>query len=178
MEIEYLRECFEYDHDTGDLIWKTRPEEHFQDQRSWRIWNTKYSGCIAGSVERREDTTDYIQVSINNATTRAHRVCFALYQGYWTDNQIDHMDGDGLNNRPDNLREVTNLENGKNQKLRSNNTSGHMGISWHKTKGYWQAYIKVDGRHIHLGSSKDFDEVLALRRDAEVRYGFHENHGR
>ena len=63
----------------------------------------------------------------------------------------DHIDGDGLNNRRANLRNATCAQNNSNKKLRSDNTSGLLGVSWHKRDEKWAAQIATGGKTIHLG---------------------------
>jgi hypothetical protein len=65
---------------------------------------------------------------------------------------IDHIDGDGLNNRRSNLRYASRVENGQNAKLRSDNTSGFKGVSWDKKARKWRAHIQVNGRLRSLGT--------------------------
>jgi hypothetical protein len=66
--------------------------------------------------------------------------------------QVDHIDGDGLNNRRSNLRLATVAENHRNLRKPSNNTSGYKGVSWRKDRSKWRAAIRVDGRLITLGT--------------------------
>jgi hypothetical protein len=78
--------------------------------------------------------------------------------------RIDHCDGNGLNNRRYNLRFSTHKQNTRNGGLRSNNSSGFMGVHWDSLRRKWHAQIKVDGKSISLGR---FDEKwrAALERD-------------
>ena len=73
---------------------------------------------------------------------------------------------------------MSTAENGRNKCLRSNNRSGQVGVSWSKAEQKWKVLIWRKGRPICLGTFADFDHAVTARKDAEVRYGFHENHGR
>ena len=64
---------------------------------------------------------------------------------------VDHKDGDGLNNRLDNLRFCSAAENGKNKRRAGTNTSGFKGVTYCKRMGMWKAKIVCDGRSFHLG---------------------------
>jgi hypothetical protein len=64
---------------------------------------------------------------------------------------VDHINGDGLDNRRANLRQATHAGNMQNQRRPKNNTSGYKGVSWHRATGKWRAYIKRDGKQVHLG---------------------------
>jgi hypothetical protein len=64
---------------------------------------------------------------------------------------VDHIDGDGLNNRRENLRLATNAQNQMNRKIGTSNTSGYKGVYWHKSSQKWMARIGVGGRQKYLG---------------------------
>lgn len=64
---------------------------------------------------------------------------------------VDHWDGDGLNDRQSNLRIATRSQNMVNVPLRTNNQSGYVGVSWHRDARKWRSAIKHDDRQIHLG---------------------------
>lgn len=64
---------------------------------------------------------------------------------------IDHRDGDGLNNTRRNLRVATPTQNRCNSRARKDNTSGFKGVSWHRAKGKWHARIQMNGKNHNLG---------------------------
>lgn len=66
--------------------------------------------------------------------------------------ETDHRDGNGLNNRQNNLRVCTHAENSRNKGKHRDNTSGYKGVYWHKQIKRWIARIMVNGKAIHLGS--------------------------
>jgi hypothetical protein len=68
---------------------------------------------------------------------------------------VDHVNGDGLDNRRANLRAATSAQNAQNRRRRSDNTSGYKGVSWHRSSERWSAYITADGRRHHLGRFDD-----------------------
>ena len=65
--------------------------------------------------------------------------------------QVDHIDGDKLNNTRNNLRICTQTENGKNRLLSKSNKSGFKGVSYDKKSGKWYASIKCNKKSINLG---------------------------
>jgi hypothetical protein len=65
--------------------------------------------------------------------------------------EVDHIDGDGLNNQRSNLRFCTKSENMQNRKLQRNNTSGYRGVVFHKPTKKWQATISFQGKTRWLG---------------------------
>jgi hypothetical protein len=170
---EYVRECLEYNPETGLLKWKTRPVEHFKSERDYNAWNSNYAGKNAGS----NTGNGYIRIVINNQPYKAHRLAWLIFYGKWPKDQIDHNDGERSNNKIDNLRDVPNSINGKNQAIRIDNNTGHVGVK--KTKyDTWEANIKVDGIAYYLGSHKNIEDAIKVRKEAEINHNFHPNHGR
>lgn len=91
---------------------------------------------------------------------------------------IDHINHDRLDNRPENLRDVTHVENTRNSKLSTANTSGTTGVYWDKSRKLWIASIKVNYKSISLGRYADIEDAIAARSVANKLFGFHENHGK
>ena len=127
---------------------------------------------VAGSLNE-----GYRRVWIQGKSTGAHRVAWFLHYGKWPDGFIDHINHDRGDNRVENLRVVSRLDNARNRKLDARNISGFNGVSYHKKKKYWQAKIQVNKKTKWLGAFATRDEAIAARRKANVEYGFHENHG-
>ncbi len=65
--------------------------------------------------------------------------------------EVDHIDGDPLNNHYTNLRWSTRTEQMANTKMPSNNTSGTKGVSWKKDKKKWKAYCSINKKQHHFG---------------------------
>lgn len=87
--------------------------------------------------------------------------------------QVDHLNGDRLDNRRDNLRLVSNTQNQQNKKKPSHNVSGYKGVCWHKGIGKWHARITVNGQRIHLGYFREVQTAARLY-DAAARFFFGE----
>ncbi len=87
--------------------------------------------------------------------------------------RVDHINGDKLDNRRDNLRLVTSAQNQQNKRPSSNCTSGYKGVCWHKGTGKWHVRITVNGQRLHLGYYADL-ETAALLYDAAARHFFGE----
>jgi hypothetical protein len=122
-------------------------------------WHTSYRGTWYAARKDGRDKTVYM-----------HRVIMDAIPG----KEVDHRDGNGLNNTRSNLRVVSHKENLRNQKRSSANTSGYKGVSWHKRGHKWQAYITVDQQHIHLGlHSKKEDAACVYNKAAMQHFGLH-----
>lgn len=84
------------------------------------------------------------------------------------DMEVDHINGNRLDNRRSNFRIVTGQENGMNRSIHNTNTSGFPGVSSRGTK--WAARIKVDQVNIRLGSFYKFEDAVEARKAAEIKY--------
>lgn len=178
---ELLRKLLRYAPETGLLYWRERTPDMFREgcgiytqERNCKVWNARFSEKEAFTG----NTHDYKRGGIFNKMYRAHRVIWAMETGAWPVDQIDHINHDKTDNRIKNLRVVTNQENTKNQAMNSNNTSGHNGVCWAKRNNKWQAMIGVDGIRKYLGLFDDISDAIAVRAAAEIKYGFHKNHGK
>lgn len=69
--------------------------------------------------------------------------------------EIDHINGNGLNNQRNNLRFATRFQNMMNRKLNSNNKSGYKGVFWHKRDKVWSASGRIKNKTIYLGYFKN-----------------------
>lgn len=108
---------------------------------------------------------------------KSHRAVWLYVTGKWPDGDIDHIDGNGLNNRFDNLREVTRSVNCRNQVRRSSNKTGISGVSWcnaYKFGKRWRVVIanKERGRFETL-----LDAVAERLRAMREIGGYTERHG-
>ncbi len=120
----------------------------------------------------------YLQITFNGGLYYAHRLAWFYIHGEWPSAEIDHINRVKDDNRLSNLRSVTKTENLKNMPKFKNNTSGVTGVHWSKLSGKWSAYIQLEGKRMHLGFFTDKSDAIAARKAAEIKYGFHKNHGR
>jgi hypothetical protein len=88
------------------------------------------------------------------------------------DQQVDHRNHDGLDNRRSNLRISTRSQNQANRRIPRNNTSGFKGVSWDRTNRKWQANITINNRQIKLGRYIDaVDAAVAYNAAAIEAWG-------
>ncbi len=157
MNIEYIKSILKYDKKTGNLIWK--------------ITNRRMkAGKVAGNI--RKD--GYIGIGLNGKHYLAHRIIWFITHNSFPKNQIDHINHIRSDNRIENLREVNNSENQKNQRK---GKTHQMGVFWRENRQKWMAYISSHNKRYYLGSFANFNDAVKARKKGEVKYGFHINHG-
>jgi len=88
---------------------------------------------------------------------------------------VDHINHCGTDNRWCNLQDGSLSDNSKNKSMYAVNKSGATGVYFYQNK--WRANIRIDGELKHLGSFVGFSDAVDARKNAEVLYGFHTNHG-
>lgn len=83
-----------------------------------------------------------------------------------------HKNGNGLDNRRENLTHLTNMENLQNKRMYHNNTSGVSGVKqrFYHHKPRWEAQMSVMGERIYLGVFGTFEEAVEARKEAELKY--------
>jgi hypothetical protein len=81
-------------------------------------------------------------------------------------NEIDHIDGDSLNNNRSNLRAATRAQNSQNRSKQKNNASGIKGVSLDKRRSKWLAQIQSDGTHYYLGRFDTKEDAAEAYRKA------------
>ena len=83
---------------------------------------------------------------------------------------IDHINRSKIDCRKNNLRTVTRSQNNMNMILRRDNTSGYKGVFYNRLTNKWEASISVAGEKIWLGSYKEFEDAVKIRKQAEEKY--------
>lgn len=83
---------------------------------------------------------------------------------------VDHVDGNKLDNRRQNLRVCTSSQNTFNQCVRANNTSGYKGVHWKKQNKIWVAYIHKNNQRIHLGHFGTAELAAEAYNEAAIKY--------
>lgn len=157
---EYLKSILHYDPDTGLFTWISSR-------------GRRRAGAIAGWQEK-----GYTMIGVNGKNYPAHRLAFLYMTGAMPPHDTDHISGVRQDNRFKNLRAVTRLENQRNQKRYKTSTSGVTGVNWHKQAGKWRSRVQFKGREIYLGLFESLNEAISARKAADIKYGFHQNHGR
>lgn len=111
----------------------------------------------------------YPATHVNGKTVVLHKLLIPDADGF----EIDHINGNKLDNRRENLRICTHQQNSYNQKRRRTNTSGYIGVSYVSGRGCYEAYIHHHGKKHHLGRFPNAD-MAARTRDCVARILFGE----
>lgn len=153
---ELVRYLFNYEN--GILTWKNPTSKKFKP------------GNVAGKMDK-----DYSRVKVNRRMYLIHRLVYLYHHGNLP-KYIDHIDGNPLNNKIENLRECTLSQNVHNSKLCKINTSGVKGVSWNKRNKKWVVCINSQNKRKHIGYFDDFElaELVAI----EVREKYHRGFAR
>ena len=138
-------------------------DEDFEElsQFKWRLGdNRKYPHKVYAIRKGRKGE--------GKKTISMHRVIAGAPDGA----EVDHIDGDGLNNTKSNLRIVTRQDNAKNRRLSTNNYSGYTGVYMDKRSGRWKATLRVNKKFIWLGSHSTIQEAaMAYQIAADEHFG-------
>lgn len=157
---ERVKELFDYDPEFGLLTYKIKV-------------NTKRD--IGDQVGWLDD--GYRKMLIDYKQYKVHRIIYLWMTGEFPKNDTDHINGNKSDNRWLNLRDATRSENSRNRRLNKNNSSGFCGVSI-KENGSWQSSIRVKGKNKILGTFEDIADAINARKQANIKYNFHPNHGR
>jgi hypothetical protein len=151
-----LKDLIHYDPDTG-------------------VFTNRFSRSnkINTEADRFHSASGYKRISVNNVRYTSHRLAWFYMYGVWPKGNLDHINRVKDDNRLINLREVTGSQNCQNTGLRSDNTSGHKGISWSNGHRKWQAQIKANGVYLYLGRFINLDDAIAARKQAEEQLHSH-----
>jgi hypothetical protein len=138
---EYLELC-----DGGVLVWKKSPHHRIP----------------VGSKAGRTQKTGHLQVMLQGRSYGYHRIVY--YMAFGIDSigyEIDHINRDPLDNRPENLRLATSSDNKWNTTKRNNTNVGHRGIR----KRFWGASWKWEAtfRGKYIGSFSSLDAAIEAR---------------
>lgn len=160
-----LDELLHFNPDTGEIRWKV-----YKGGRA-------KAGDIAGTIDtRRKDGMKYRRIKIDGIIYKAHRLMYYYYTGEQPP-EIDHKNGNSLDNRKNNLRPSDRNHNTKNHKMQKNNTSGVIGVRYCKTYKHWVAHLgnrQFQRLNSTLKTFKTFEAAVAQRKAWELMYGMAE----
>lgn len=163
---ELVRRLLDYNSETGELRWKARTPDLFEDDinrtayDTCRLWNTRYAGRAAG----HRASEGYLRLSIFNRRYLGSRLIWLIVTGKLPINLIDHRDGNQRNDRFDNLREATYSQNNTNRRPQ---IEGRLkGAVFYLPLNKWTSSICKDGKSKRLGYFDTEEEAHAAYCEA------------
>ena len=173
--LEYIKSILKIDENSpSGLTWLPRDNNDIR-------WNNRYANNSAGwrHVCSDEYQSWNISIKYNNKkkSLKCSRIIFLLYHGYLTEGkQVDHADGNSLNNKVDNIRESTKYQNAQNRGIRPENTSGHKNVYWDKRNKKWKVQIYANGKYYYFGLYEKLEDAIKVA--IEARKKLHGEFGR
>ena len=165
LRYEEVAKLFTYDRETGVLYWRNKNR------------NSIRRNYVAGSSKGTRD--GYRRVRVKGRICQEHRVIMMLCFGHIPENaEIDHINHVRNDNRLVNLRFATQGDNLKNQSISSKSTTGVTGVYFSKSRNKFIAQIKVNRQVHYLGCYNTLEEAAAARAEANLKFNFHNNHGK
>jgi hypothetical protein len=145
---QYVKDNLRYDCLTGRLTWKT-----------------PCRGRVLGGDAGSEGDGGYIRVTIRGRSVPAHRICWFLHYGEWPERDIDHKNRRPNDNRMQNLRLATKMENARNRTSARGSSSKYLGVRMDGNR--WEGAVKAGDKY----ETRYFDTELAaaLWRDMKAR---------
>lgn len=160
MVLDELKHILSYDEYTGIFKWNISPSKRVN------------VGDIAGSC----DEYGYCRIRYKYKNYKAHRLAWLYMYGEYP-KFVDHINRNRMDNSISNLRSVTISENNRNKSKNINCAHGVTGVYFSEHHQKWKPTIGVDGKTINLGYYSSFDDAVAIRKNAEIIYGFSDTHG-
>ena len=168
MDIALLKTLLDVDVHNGRAVWRPRPISMFKNERDMKKWNTKFAGKEAFTSV---NTNGYRRGSVMWRSLYLHQVVYAVAYGDLPEgSQIDHINGNRLDNRMCNLRPVTHSGNCRNRNCKVKSSTGFRGVHFVKRNGTYQARIRANGRSHTLGGFLTPQEAAIGRERLEAEH--------
>lgn len=142
--ISRLRELFKYNPETGILTRAGRP-----------------SGTDA--------STGHLTTWVDGRNVGVHRIAWALHYGAYPELEVDHVNGNGTDNRICNLRLATSSENNRNRRLSDRNKTGVKGVFRVKAGKPWRVCIGYGQRRYYITQFDEFDDAVAHANEMRLK---------
>jgi hypothetical protein len=135
--LERLHELLDYNAETGALVWRRATTN--------RVKGGANAGC--------RGSDGYLRIGIDGVRFKVHRIAYLMGAGVEWQGDIDHKDGDRLNNRLDNLRPVVRQTNVQNQRRANvDSRTQVLGVTKGRRGNGFRAQIGINGRNYALGT--------------------------
>jgi hypothetical protein len=148
----------------------------FDYQDGCLVWKVNKGTAIKGS-KAHANGNGYLAIKLFGQPYLEHRLIW-VWHGNQLNATIDHIDGNPLNNKIENLRMASHSENMRNTKMRSDNKSGVKGVSWCKTKRKWKVQLWFGNKQHYLGRYDSLDMAKHSVETARLKHHLNfANHG-
>lgn len=134
------------------------------DYSNGKLWSKKKKKYVGWM-----HNTGYLRMMFKNKKILVHQAVFLWHRGY-IPNMIDHINGDQLDNRIENLRECTPHQNQLNSKTRVDNTSGCRGVSFRKNIQRWSVRCNIQGSRKSIGEFEDLELACLVAEEARDKF--------
>lgn len=138
-----------FDYQDGKLLWKERTSKR------------KNKGKVAGN--KMPNPQGYYTLQYQGSRYSIHRMIYRYHHGYVPD-LLDHINRDKTDNRIENLRESSKIDNALNSKVYSSNSSGYVGVSYNKRAKKWVSYYYENKVRKHVGTFASAEEAYTARQ--------------
>ena len=153
---QLLHELFDY-RDDGHLIRKKATGG-----------NGNYAGKVVGCVPKSK-SNKYVTTKIKGQHWCVHKLVYLYHHGY-IPKQLDHINRNKLDNRIENLRPATSVQNASNRNVFKNNTSGCKGVSFKKETNKWFVYVNANKKRKNIGYFDDLELAELVAVEARDKY--------
>lgn len=154
-----VRDLLDYEPLTGSFTWRPRGD---------RKWDARFSNKAAGS----KDTLGYLRIIVDYNKCWAHRLAWLYVHGSWPAVQVDHINGDPLDNRLENLRDATRTTNMENRRFANRKASAlPLGVSFDARRKArpFNAALMTGYKKVHVGSFASAEAAHAAYLEAKRR---------
>jgi len=165
--VDYLLDCFKYDGATGLLYWRDRPKNHFETESAWKRHKTLRSGKPILTTNAYGYKVARLSQESKHKLFLCHRIVYAMFYGD-RDMIVDHVNGDRLDNRIENLRAVSSRENLLNTSVKKK--QGLKGAYYEADRGKWLSQIKINYKSFYLGRFDTEQEAHKAYMNAFNKY--------
>jgi hypothetical protein len=150
-----LQELLRYDPSTGDFYWKVQ---------------TNPRALVGAKAGANSISLGYRSINLDKKTYKAHNLVWFYFHGTFPSNVIDHTNGIRLDNRIENLRDVSQQQNTWNlQGAKRNNKCGYLGVDWKPERKKWRAQIRMNQKKQLLGYFDTAEEASAAYQLAKQK---------
>ncbi|MBE0561818.1 MAG: HNH endonuclease [Ochrobactrum anthropi] len=162
-DVSTILAFFTFNEATGALHWRRTDAN--------KMLNDRYVGRRAGSL-----SGGYLRVKFSGKSWMVHRLVFKILHGRDPIGEIDHIDGNKLNNVGCNLREVPCVLNTWNRGNKKRQVALPKGVTYHRGSGKFYARIQANGVRRHLGGFADAETAARAYAAASIKH--HGEYGR